>query len=296
MIDIRELYRSESAYIKSMQQYDENVASWTVQPQSLYVDTRFGKTHVLRVGESSKPPFLFFHGWSGNASGTHSELDIARLAQYFCLYFPDTIGQSGKSAPSRPPTDDDSYSLWGTDILSALDLHDVYLSGISGGGYLALKTASLTSEKVKKIFLIVPGGFVDLSRINLRFILSVMPAAMGFEWGGRYFIRRMVSPNFDDEVKIDEMGKGMKDILSGLKPVNGPKPLSDEELKSISCPAYVIVGQHDIAVNPKQTIQRAHQNLLNVKTVMTDAGHMITLEKWDWLMDEMLAFFEVEHG
>lgn len=29
---------------------------------------------------------------------------------------------------------------------------------------------------------------------------------------------------------------------------------------------------------------------------MTDAGHMITLEKRDWVMDEMLAFFEVEHG
>lgn len=154
--------------------------------------------------------------------------------------------------------------MWGVDILSALSLENVYLSGISGGGYLALKTALTTPEKVKKIVLdIVPGGFVDLSRFNLRFVLSVMPAVMGFEWGGRYFIRRMVSPNFDDEVKIDEMGKGMKDILSGLKPVNGPKPLSGAELSSITCPVYVIVCQHDIAVNPKQTMQRAQQNLLN---------------------------------
>jgi|GEM_PF-5721941 len=142
----------------------------------------------------------------------------------------------------------------------------------------------------------VPGGFVDLSAINIPFILSVIPAAMGFEWGGRFFVRRMLSPDYKDNERIRLMGKGMKSVLSTLKPVNGPKPLTDDELERINCPVYIVVGTHDIAVNPKQTVQRAEQTLSNVTTKTVLAGHMITLEKFQWLTDEMLEFYGIGDG
>ena len=59
---------------------------------------------------------------------------------------------------------------------------------------------------------------------------------------------------------------------------------------------YVVVGKHDIAVNPEQTVQQAQQTLQHATTKVADAGHMITIEKRDWLMDEMLKFYEVEEG
>ena len=296
MSDIKDLYRSDEAYDRAMQHYEESLKGWQIKPESLFVETRFGKTHVLRVGDLSKPPLIFFHGWNGNASGVHTELDIVRLAKYFCLYFPDTIGQSGKSAPIRPPTEDSSYGDWGVDVVNTLGLERVYVSGISGGGYLSLKTASIVPDKIIKMFLIVPGGFVDLSRINIPFIISAVPAAMGFEWGGRFFVRRMLSPNYKEKAVIREMGKGMRSVLGNMKPVMGPKPLTDEELSRINCPVYVVTGKYDIAVAPKQTVQRAKQTLSDVMTRTVEAGHMITIEKRDWLMDEMRTFFEMESG
>ena len=104
-----QLYRSEDAYLQSMQHYDVAVSKWDIQPESIYVDTRFGKTHILRIGASSKPPFVYFHGWNGNAAGVYTELDIPRLAETFQIHVVDTIGQSGKSAPIRLDTKDSSY-------------------------------------------------------------------------------------------------------------------------------------------------------------------------------------------
>lgn len=294
MDSLRELYRSESDYQNAIQRYDNTLKQWQISPQSLYVETRFGQTHILQVGDISNPPFIFFHGWNGNAAGTYFEVDISRLAQYFCLYFPDTIGQSGKSAPCRPSTADSSYGEWASDIFTALAFDKVYVSGISGGGYLALKACAYNLDKVNKAFVMSSGGLVDLSRINLRFILSVLPAALGFKWGGRYFMRRMVSPNFEDETILRQAGEGMRDTLSGIKPVNGPKPLSDAELRAIQCPVMIVMGRHDIAVAPRQTIERAELLIPTVKTQLIDAGHMMTLETRDWLMDEMLKFFDIE--
>jgi len=296
MEDLRELYRSDDAYERSMAHYDESIAGWQIQPESLFVETRFGDTHILRVGESSNPPLIFFHGWNGNAAGVHTELDIPRLTKYFCLHLPDTIGQSGKSSPSRPPTDDASYGLWGADIIDALRFEQVYLSGISGGGYLSLKTASIIPDRIIKMFLMVPGGFVDLSGINFRFVMSAIPAAMGFKWGGRFFVRRMLSPNFKDTVLIHKMGEGMQSVLGNLKPVYGPKRLSKKELKRITCPVYVVAAKHDIAVAPYRTVRRARRTLSDVTTQVVEAGHMITIEKRDWLMNELLRFFEMEDG
>ena len=212
------------------------------------------------------------------------------------MYFPDTIGQSGKSAPIRPNTADSSYGDWTSDIFSALAFDKVFVSGISGGGFLALKACAYNSDKVQKAFVMSSGGLVDLSRINVRFILSVMPAVMGLEWGGRYFMKRMVSPNFDDDAKIREVGEEMRQTLGAVKPVNGPKPLSDKELQSITCPVSIVMGEHDIVVAPHETIERAEQLIPNVVTHLIDAGHMLTLEKRDWLMNEMLKFFEVALG
>lgn len=293
MESLSQLYRSETAFQQSMKNYDEAVNKWSIQPESVFAETRFGKTHLLRIGDDSKPPFVFFHGWNGNSSGLNTELDIPRLAQYFQLHFIDTIGQSGKSAPARPDTSDQSYGEWTTDVFDALHLENIHLSGISGGGYLSLKACVQAPEKINKAFLMVPGGLIDLSRINLRFIMGAIPAAMGFEWGGRFFIRRMVSPDFKNEAKIHEMGEGMKNVLSGIIPVNGPKALSDDDLKLIQTPIYIVVGKYDIAVHPMQTIKRAERLIPNVTTRMVDAGHMITIEKQDWLMDEMLRFFDV---
>lgn len=294
MESLSQLYRSQSAYEQSMQSYDEAVSQWSIQPESLYVDTRFGSTHLLRIGDSSKPPFVFFHGWNGNSAGLNIELDIPRLARHFQLHFVDTIGQSGKSAPVRPDTKDSSYGDWAADVFESLDLKDIHLSGISGGGYLSLKACVQAPDRINRAFLMVPGGLVDLSRINLRFIISAIPSAVGFEWGGRFFVRRMLSPNFTDKGRIHEMGAGMQNVLSGLIPVLGPKALSNKELKQIQCPIYIVVGEHDIAVPPKKTIKRAQKRLANVTTKMIDAGHMITIEKREWLMDEMLKFYGVE--
>lgn len=294
MNDNRQLYCSEAAYLRQMSNYEAEVKSWEVQPESFYVDTRYGKTHVLRAGDISKPALVFFHGWSGNAAGTRSELDLARLTKHFCIYSPDTIGQSGKSAPSRPETSASPYADWIVDVFEGLELTEAYISGISGGGYLSLKAASYLPDKVKSAFLMSSAGVVSLSRPPVKFLAAAIPALLGFQWAARNFVKQMVSPFYQDEKSLNEMAIGMQLMISQMKPVSGPKALPDEELRRIQCPVCIVMGKYDNAIPPIKTIERAVRLIPNIKTQLIDAGHIMTMEKRDWLMDELLRFFGME--
>ena len=292
--DNRQLYRSEAGYLQQMKFYDLELDRWEVQPELLSVQTRYGDTHILRAGDPAKPALMFFHGWSGNASGTRTELDLLRLSQHFCIYSPDTIGQSGKSAPSRPDTANSPYGDWIVDVLDGLHINEVYVSGISGGGYLSLKAASYAPDKVKRVFAMSSAGLVSLSRPPFRFLLNAMQAMIGLPWGARNFVKLMLSPDFQDQKVIEEMAQGMKMMIGQMKPVAGPKALSDEELRWIQCPVKIVMGKYDMAIHPLKTIERAGQFIPNVQTHLIEAGHIMTLEKRDWLMAELLRFFGMD--
>lgn len=292
--DNRQLYRSEAGFLQVMKAYDLELDRWEVQPESLSIQTRYGDTHVLRAGDPAKPALMFFHGWSGNASGTRTELDLVRLSQNFCIYSPDTIGQSGKSASSRPDTVGRPYGDWIVDLFDGLNINEVYVSGISGGGYLSLKAASYAPDKVKGVFAMSSAGLVSLSRPPIRFLFNAIQMMMGLPWGARNFAKMMLAPDFQDEAVIEEMAQGMKMMIGHMKPVAGPKALSDEELRRIQCPVKIVMGKYDMAVHPHKTIERAEQFIPNVQTHLIEAGHIVTLEKRDWLMAELVRFFAMD--
>src|SRR5688572_31406189 len=127
------MYKSVQGYQTCMESYDRALKEWTVPFESRYISTRHGRTHVIICGSEDAPPLVIYHGWGGSSAGAKDEYNLPELGKTFRLYFVDTIGQPGRSAPNRPPTTGAAYGEWALDVLDGLSLAHVYMAGISGG-------------------------------------------------------------------------------------------------------------------------------------------------------------------
>ncbi|MHB8062914.1 MAG: alpha/beta fold hydrolase [Ruminiclostridium sp.] len=76
--------------------YDQQLNRLTIHYIDLYIDTSFGKTHLIETGNFNGIPLLVFHG--GNATTAYSLLTCEFLFSSFHIYAVDTIGHPGKSS------------------------------------------------------------------------------------------------------------------------------------------------------------------------------------------------------
>ena len=64
---MKTIYKSEEGKRKILDLYDEQLYRLNISYKDLYVNTSFGKTHLVETGNLEGEPLLVFHG--GNANG-----------------------------------------------------------------------------------------------------------------------------------------------------------------------------------------------------------------------------------
>ncbi len=69
---MKTIYNSEAGKRKILALYDEQLKRLRVPYQDIYVNTSFGKTHLIETGNLAKEPLLVFHG--GNATTAYNLL------------------------------------------------------------------------------------------------------------------------------------------------------------------------------------------------------------------------------
>lgn len=75
--------------------YDGQLSRLNAPYQDIYINTSFGKTHLIETGNQGGPPLLVFHG--GNATTAYNLLACRFLLDKFHIYAVDTIGHPGKA-------------------------------------------------------------------------------------------------------------------------------------------------------------------------------------------------------
>jgi pimeloyl-ACP methyl ester carboxylesterase len=141
------LFRSaegEAAYLAA---YRTLLLRWPIEPESVYVPTRFGQTHVLVVGPVDAPPLVLLHAVSVSSAAWF--LNVAPLSQRFRIYAIDAIGDCGRSRMVSVPSDRAAYADWLDDVFMGLGLERASLLGHSYGGFLAINFSILQPEKVE---------------------------------------------------------------------------------------------------------------------------------------------------
>jgi pimeloyl-ACP methyl ester carboxylesterase len=270
-----------------MAHYDAAFEKLGLPYETTTVETRHGVTHATVIGKADGKPLVVWHGL--NAHSAAMTRWIVHLAPQYRVYAIDTIGGMGKSAPNRPDKRGPAYGEWAADALEGLGLARVNVIGVSNGGWLIVKLASVAPERIGSAVLASAGGFRPISK---RLILRMMPylAFRPPAEAARRFMALLSPPGSvpdPDDMAVFDL------CMAHFRLEQNPPVLRDEEIRSLDAPTYLMMGQHEVSFDPYQVIARAVRllpNLINAE-IVPGVGHMMVHPKPGWVMDRILAFY-----
>lgn len=245
--------RGKAVYLDT---YEAALNLWPVSYEEMQIPSRFGMTHVVVSGPKDAPPLVLLHGymatllmWSPN---------IVDFSMEFRVYAIDTMGQPSKSIPNEPVRDAADYVAWLNMTLDGLHLDRISLLGMSFGGWLALKYTLAASERVQKLVLLSPGGFLSIAKqFSLRGMLMVFfPTRFTVNTFMHWLGFNLSAP--DAQLVCNLMYLGMKHFQMAQETLRVvPNPLSDQELRGIHAPVLLLMGEHDVIYHSETALARA---------------------------------------
>ena len=262
------IYRTAEGQQVVMALYDQLQAHWPVPSETIRVATRYGETSCIVSGEAAAPSLVLLHGANSNALAWSG--DVAELSRFFRTYAVDVIGEPGRSAPSRPPWTGPAYAEWLTDVLDGLHVPITALVGISQGGWLALKFATLEPARITKLVLLAPGG---IAAPRISFLTRAIPLSfMGRR--GAQAINRIV---FGNQPIAEQAVVFMDEIMTHFRPRIEPQPLfTDHELAALTMPILLLAGEDDALLPSKKTATRLCRHAPNVTArLLPQTGHVL---------------------
>ena len=255
--------------------YNEKMTDWPVPYKDVFVDTRFGRVHVIVSGPEEAPPMLLLH--ASAVSSWSWKYNIKRLSKYYRTYAIDLIGDAGKSeyASLKYVMKDghDQADLY-TEITQKLGLTSACVVGASEGGFIGTNYALYAPERVKKLVLLGPMGYSGASRSVLRIMMAqffpLKPIQEStFRWA------------FGDSPELrKDFYNWFHLVMTGYQPAKvAPLPFSAKERKSLSVPVLFVFGQNDNLVGDPETARLRIQDVPDVLVKTIDAGHLMSAEQ-----------------
>jgi pimeloyl-ACP methyl ester carboxylesterase len=283
------LYRNEDGHAAVEAHYDRSFQESGVPFETRFVDTRFGSTHTVSCGEPTGAPLVLWHGLNTNATSWTGW--IPAFISDYRIYAVDTIGGMGKSAPSRPDHRGSDYGLWAADVLGGLELDRANMIGVSNGGWLVLKLASVAPDRIACAVLMSSAGF---ARMSLTAVLRMIPALL--RRSPEEIARRLMATVSPPDMPLDPAFLELFELTlrSGFRSKPFPPALPDEEIGRLSAPTYLLMGQYENAFDPYRAIQRALRSLPNViaAEIVPDVGHAMLHRQPDWVTRRVHAFLD----
>lgn len=276
--------------------YERALRTLAVPHEALWVETPFGRTHVVGAGAPDAPAVVLLHGTNANALNWKPQ--FAALAAHYRVYAPDIVGGAGLSAPTRLPERGPVAGQWLVQVLDGLAVRRAHLAGVSGGAWNVLKFASVAPDRVRSAVLMSPGGIL---RARFPFRLARIPAFLAAADGlNRLTVRsardtrrvfaRMSAPGV---VPDDETLDFFTLVLNSFRSQPPPDALPEAELRKVTAPSLVLLGEHEILVEPQRLIAAAHRLLpdLRAAEIVAGAGHALPSDRPELVNARLLRFF-----
>lgn len=256
------MFKTAEGHRRCMALQDRMLGQISVPYEAQFVQTRFGVTHVIHAGGNQDPPVFLLHGM--NASAGMWVPQINELAKTHSIYAADMPASMGKSTPNRIPREGSAYADWLTDVMDAVQVEAASFIGISFGGWLALKLATVAPQRMISAMLMSSAGFTPQgSRLMFKLTpyLFIMPF-LSFDKRAELFLKVMALPGHIPSADEKELF-GL--LLSEVKhDGRAPEPLPDEALKQLTCPTAVYFGEYEAAFNKDKALARARKLLPNL--------------------------------
>lgn len=289
------LYKTAEGQNKAFQSYNKALNLVEVEYADDYVETDYGKSHLLISGKENNRPLILIPGLFGDASMWYANIpDLSQHYRVFCLDMPN---YGGKSQPSEKTIEDvNDYKIWFSQILKNYDLSEVAVVGISYSSWLALSLAREMPEVISSLVLLDPSE-------------TFMPMNGGIAWKG--FTSFMFFPNRSKYSKfLDWLGGGytdenlltwrehMLDVMEygSTKMFDVPQHsiYKPEELDMIKMPVLIMAGGKPILYKDPAEFKAAALRTIphsEVK-IVPDAGHGLNMEKPGYINQEIITFLK----
>ena len=250
------IYKTEAGGQEIRRKYEEWLAHWPVPAERRTLPTRHGDTFVMVSGPENGPPVVLLHGSGGNTL-TWMPF-VGKLAGRFRLYAVDLIGEPGMSAPSRPPLGSSAYAEWFDDVLDGLGLTEVQVVASSLGGWFAIDYASRRPGRFSRLVLTVPSG-IGRQRYG----------TMAAFFLGQLLGRKQPEPTSPAE-------RYVRMVFQHFRPRLFMPRFTDAQLRKLTMPLLVIIGDQDEMLDSRVTQQRLRAAAPHADVVMLPGvGHML---------------------
>jgi pimeloyl-ACP methyl ester carboxylesterase len=279
-------------YQELLDLYAANLDRLTVPCHTHFIDTSYGRTHVISAGPEGAKPVFILHGAASHAIGCWPLIN--GLASKYRVHAPDAPRQLGKSDPFRLSSRNADYGKWLTEVLDKLGIEDTRVVGFSFGGWMACKLAINAPDRIEKLVLLSPVGLVPF-----RFQYWLRAPALFFRmliFRSRASIRKfagfLAGPTASQEV-IEDMTVSAQVFLKNFHMQDTPHRLSNRDLKKIGIPTMLLVGAHDTFFDPEKVVASIRDNIPEARTdIIEDMGHVIYFENPELVNARILEFFE----
>jgi len=258
------LFKSESGKDEILTLYNQKLEELNIVYKSTYVDTSFGKTHLIITGDASNPSLILVHGSNGCAPiALESYPNLSSKYQVFAI---DVLAQPNKSAGTRLSMKDDSYGQWMNEIIESLALDQVVLAGFSFGGLVILKTLTHNATKIKEAFLAAPAYLANGNPLKALFKIFI-PMKRYMKTHQLKYIEKFLSVVFTDR---DEFAvKFLAQVFLHFDMDFTPVPvLSKKEAQRIKTPITLVGAKDDILFPGAKSIKRAKKLLPSLKQTL----------------------------
>jgi pimeloyl-ACP methyl ester carboxylesterase len=249
----------EAAFLAA---YDAGLKAWPVPYEEISTSSRFGMTHVVVSGPKEAPPLVLLHGYT--ATSIMWLPNIADFSKDYRVYAIDVMGQPSKSIPGEPIRNAADYLAWLTATLNELHLDRVFLIGVSFGGWLALRYTVAAPQRIQKLVLFSPGGFLPIARqFRLRGMLMMFfPTRLSVNSFMRWAGFTDAPGGTDARRVLEVMYLGMKHFRMPPETLRvAADPLSDDELRTMRVPVLLLMGGREVLYDAATALTRARRLL-----------------------------------
>lgn len=270
--------------------YNKALKLWDVPYTEEDIKTSFGTVHVIMAGSKNDKPLVLLHGM--DASSTMWYPNIKALTKNHRIYAIDFIMEPGKSTlTAKPLSSEDIVTLY-NEIFNHYKLKNFDIVGASRGGWIATLLATQKTNSIDKIVLLSPAQtfkFIDkVGKTTSALMLKLFPSEKKFGKTLETFSTHpeKISPIYKRQFYL--ANKYAKSNSSMLKMT----PFSNEELRLISNPVLILIGDHDV-INGDDSVERAKEYLPSSKTkTIKDAGHFLSIDQSKIVNEAMAEFLK----
>jgi len=270
-------FRTAKAKEEYLALYDLRAQQWPIASETRMVETSYGQTFVRISGTTNDQPLVLLPGAAANSLMWMQHIEA--LSACYKTYAVDNIYDYGRSVYTRPLKGPDDFVNWLDELFTMLALGDqIYLMGMSYGGWLTSQYALCFPHHLAKIVLMAPPATVLPMRLEFwtRALLSVLH--LRFLKSFLYWL--LEGDTHRDKIAQRSLEEGIEDMLLASqcfkpKATAVPTVLTDKELQGLQVPTLYVVGEHEKMYSAQKAVRRLKMIAPQIKIEIIPDGHAL---------------------